>query len=141
MCRCQPLEKIFGNAGRHMKLASMPFLRAICLVAARNRIMVSAASKPCCGRNVNSHWLGPSSTSSERSGMPSASTPRRIGSASASTAWTNYYQGSWTTPSVPANFAITQMNGYYVVHASYGDAPNLRWIVGAAESAGRVKSH
>ena len=28
---------------------------------------------------MNSHWLGPNSTSSVRSGMPSATMPRRIG--------------------------------------------------------------
>ena len=83
-CRCQPLDNRFGNAGRHMKLAKRPLRRAICLAAARNKIIVSAAARPACGRKVNSHWLGPSSTSSERSGMPSAMTPRRIGSSAAS---------------------------------------------------------
>ena len=41
---------------------------------------MSADARPISGRNVNSHWLGPSSTSSDRSGMPSAMTARQNGS-------------------------------------------------------------
>ena len=35
--------------------------------------MLSAGSSPFFGAKVNSHWLGPNSTSTERKGSPSAS--------------------------------------------------------------------
>jgi len=40
--------------------------------------MLSAGSMPFLGAKVNSHWLGPNSTSTERSGRPSAMTSRRM---------------------------------------------------------------
>jgi hypothetical protein len=43
-----------------------------CFVALRNSSIRSAGSIPRVGPNVTSTWLGPNSTSSERSGMPSA---------------------------------------------------------------------
>ena len=83
-CRCQPLANVLGSRGRHMKLTRWPCRRATCFMALRNSTMVSAACKPPSGAKVNSYWLGPSSTSSERSGRPSASmvwrSTSRIGS-------------------------------------------------------------
>ena len=40
--------------------------------------MLSAGVSPLVGAKVNSHWLGPNSTSTERKGRPSASTSRRM---------------------------------------------------------------
>ncbi|MGY3371140.1 hypothetical protein ACVWZL_008265 [Bradyrhizobium sp. GM2.4] len=39
--------------------------------------MLSAGSMPFFGAKVNSHWLGPNSTSTERKGRPSATMSRR----------------------------------------------------------------
>ena len=39
---------------------------------ARNSTIMSAAASPVSAPKVNSHWLGPSSISSERNGKPSA---------------------------------------------------------------------
>ena len=46
--------------------------------------MVSAGASPISVWNVNSHWLGPSSISVERSGRPSATTSRRMVSSTGS---------------------------------------------------------
>ena len=46
--------------------------------------MVSAGARPISVWKVNSHWLGPSSISTERSGRPSATTSRRIVSSTGS---------------------------------------------------------
>ena len=75
-CKCQPEDMTSGIFGRHMKVTWQPRRRITCLAALRNNTMVSAGVSPDIGANTNSHWLGPSSTSTERSGMPIASTTR-----------------------------------------------------------------
>ena len=75
-CKCQPEDITSGTFGRHMKLAWQPRRRITCLAALRNSSMVSAGASPAMGANTNSHWLGPSSTSTDLSGMPIASTAR-----------------------------------------------------------------
>ena len=58
--------------GRHMNVACSPWRLAVCLTALRNSTIRSAAARPAPGWKVASTWLGPNSTSSERSGSPSS---------------------------------------------------------------------
>ena len=67
---CQPLEATLGIFGRHMKVACRPLRRQISFTAVRKNTMLSAVARPIVGAKVNSSWLGPNSTSIERSGRP-----------------------------------------------------------------------
>jgi hypothetical protein len=61
-----------------MKLARKPCGAPLRFAALRSSTMVSAGAMPISGAKVNSNWLGPNSTSSERSGRPSPTSARRM---------------------------------------------------------------
>ena len=71
-CRCQPEEKKFGSAGRHMNVASSPRRWQTCLTADRNSTAASAAASPAIGAKLNSSWPGPHSSSIDRGGSPTS---------------------------------------------------------------------
>ena len=79
-CRCQPEEKKFGSAGRHMNVASSPRRWQTCLTADRNSTAASAAASPAMGAKLNSSWPGPHSSSIDRGGRPTSYSASRIAS-------------------------------------------------------------
>ena len=78
--QCQPEEKKFGSAGRHMNVASSPRRWHICLTAERNSTTASAAASPPIGLKLNSIWPGPHSSSIDLGGSPTSFRPSRIAS-------------------------------------------------------------
>ncbi len=79
-CRCQPEEKKFGSAGRHMNVASSPRRWQTCLTADRNSTAASAAARPAIGLKLNSSCPGPHSSSIDRGSSPPSSSASRTAS-------------------------------------------------------------
>src|ERR1700722_17972607 len=79
-CRCQPEEKKFGSAGRHMNVASSPRRWQTCLTADRNSTAASDAAIPESGEKLTSICPGPHSSSIDRGSSPTPSSASRTAS-------------------------------------------------------------